>query len=522
MFWAVFFYFVLLSGMTRARTPIRLFSSKLGTSSNSGSSWPQFLVEFRGHQPYMRLDEFIDASATILGNDEMAEQVRCSLITVIPDPLSAHHDPICAYFRFPNADALSKVVERCCLVRSAVDVWGDGNSLEAVHQQALSSGRVDDYFNAQNTSENSWRVNFRRYGRVGDSGLDPKEKRTLLSKFGTLLRSINGKVTLSGAKHKMMILEDWSTFHEDVVISKFSKGKGNSSNSDLDSLYKPSRYLFGIKIAEGPTISSKFEVRYRPYIGTTTMDAISSHLAANAAQTQEGHIVLDPFCGTGSLLISSSFLGGDVIGSDIDADCLGLMNTTEVSCPERSKNANFIRRLKGQVGLEWNQLNESTSSNFMFYGLQQKLISLKACSIEEWLTADDLKDMKFDAIVSDPPFGKREKTLSSTNHNIDGVINTITEDSSFSDFSNGFHEDSTFAITKLMEVASQSLKNDGKLIFWLPTEENLNASEVKSLLHIYERSAGINNLLFQRTKQQIINNSLWRWLCVYKKHEKVI
>ena len=489
-------------------SPLRLFSRKLGTLSNSGA-WPLFLIEFRGHQPYMRLNEFIDASATILGDDVMAERVRSTLINVIPDPLSPYHDPICAYIRFPTAHDLVEVVHRCCLVRSAIEVWGDGDSLEDVHRQALSSGRVNHYFKGQNVSENSWRVNFRRYGRTGDSGLSPEEKRIALSKFGTLLRSINGKVTLSGAKYKLVILEDWSNFHRDVIIKKASEG---NSDAQPDSFFKPNRCLFGIKIAEGPSISSKFEVRRRPYIGTTTMDAISSHLAANAAQTCDDCLVLDPFCGTGSLLISASFLGGNVIGSDIDADCLGLVNRTNADSTERSKNANFRRKIKGQSG-EWSQLNESASSNFEFYGLQQRLVSLVACSIEEWLSRDELTVMEFDAIISDPPFGRRERASLAISH--DSGISA--QDALLGKPINGFHEDSRFATTQLLHVASHRLKVGGKLVFWLPTEASLAASEVESLLHTYTRSIRVSNLLFQRAQKQIINGGVWRWLCVYKK-----
>ena len=458
----------------------------------------------------MRLDEFIDASAAVLGDDKMAEYVRSSLINVIPDPLSPHHDPICAYFEFPSAKDLARVVQRCCLVRSAIDVWGDGKSLEEVHQQALSSGKVNHYFKSKNISENSWRVNFRRFGRIGDSGLDPEEKRNLLSKFDTLLRSINGKVTLSGAKHKLLLLEDWSTFHRDVVIGKFSE---NKADTDLDFFFKPSRYLFGIKIAEGPSISSKFAVRNRPYIGTTTMDAISSHLAANAALTSEGHLILDPFCGTGSLLISASFLGGYVIGSDIDGDCLGVVNRTGIQSTERSKNANFRRKHKGRSDV-WSQLNESASSNFNFYSLQDKLVSLMACNIEDWLTRDELTAMEFDAIISDPPFGKRERTSCTPNDNTNGSNDQVP---SSNDVTNKFNEDSRFAITKILEVANQRLKLGGKLVFWLPTEANLVASDVESLLRDYECSVQCESLQFRRAKQQEINNSVWRWLCVYQK-----
>lgn len=48
------------------------------------------------------------------------------------------------------------------------------------------------------------------------------------------------------------------------------------------------------------------------------MDAQLSLLMANQAKVQNGDIVLDPFVGTGSLLVAAAQLGAYVFGTDID------------------------------------------------------------------------------------------------------------------------------------------------------------------------------------------------------------
>lgn len=48
------------------------------------------------------------------------------------------------------------------------------------------------------------------------------------------------------------------------------------------------------------------------------MDAQLSLLMANQAQVNDGDLVLDPFVGTGSLLVAAAQFGGCVFGSDID------------------------------------------------------------------------------------------------------------------------------------------------------------------------------------------------------------
>lgn len=48
------------------------------------------------------------------------------------------------------------------------------------------------------------------------------------------------------------------------------------------------------------------------------MDAQLSLLMANQAQVKNGSLVLDPFAGTGSLLVAAAQFGGYVYGTDID------------------------------------------------------------------------------------------------------------------------------------------------------------------------------------------------------------
>ena len=131
------------------------------------------------------------------------------------------------------------------------------------------------------------------------------------------------------------------------------------------------RAFFGRVVATGRNYEGAFSVRRRPFIGTTTMDAISAQISANAARivvppVPQSHWqppvqvpalalapalvpepalapapapapaqapaqaparafrVLDPFAGTCSLLLAAANLGAMVSGSDIDADGLGL------------------------------------------------------------------------------------------------------------------------------------------------------------------------------------------------------
>jgi len=113
------------------------------------------------------------------------------------------------------------------------------------------------------------------------------------------------------------------------------------------------------------------------------MDSISAHLTANAALASRDMLVLDPFCGTGSLIIACASLGADVVGADIDGECLGLApDPTALPYLQRSKNVRFRR--KGHVS----QMEENILSNFRFYGLEDRLAARLAADAGRWLEKD--------------------------------------------------------------------------------------------------------------------------------------
>ena len=130
------------------------------------------------------------------------------------------------------------------------------------------------------------------------------------------------------------------------------------------------------------------------------MNALSAHLCANAAHIEAGQMVLDPFCGTGSLLIAAAYLGAEVVGSDIDADCLGRRcihsnpasssassaSSSSPSIIARSKNARFKRK-NGE-----SQLDKSSRDNFVFYNLEHKLLDLIGVDASRWMIGDDDDD----------------------------------------------------------------------------------------------------------------------------------
>jgi tRNA (guanine10-N2)-methyltransferase len=125
----------------------------------------------------------------------------------------------------------------------------------------------------------------------------------------------------------------------------------------------------------GRSAISRFDLKKRKYINTTSMDAELALITANMVQAGPGKLMYDPFVGTGSFPIACSYFGAITTGSDIDGRVV------------RGKAKNNI------------------STSFQQYDIQ-------ACWLDAFisdLTNTPLRlDRWLDGIVCDPPYGIRE------------------------------------------------------------------------------------------------------------------
>jgi tRNA (guanine10-N2)-methyltransferase len=164
---------------------------------------------------------------------------------------------------------------------------------------------------------------------------------------------------------------------------------------------------------------TRFSLPERSFIKKTSMEpAIALHSAVQAL-LGPGRIALDPFCGSGSLLVAGASLGASVIGSDFDRPSM--------------------------VGHD----AHSICSNFRQDGLADRLIGLFRCDFLQ----DNLRTRGpfLDAIVIDPPYGIRERQIA------DDMSPLLT------------------LLIKLYAFAARALKLGGRLVYWLPCGYNMNA-----------------------------------------------
>jgi tRNA (guanine10-N2)-dimethyltransferase len=129
------------------------------------------------------------------------------------------------------------------------------------------------------------------------------------------------------------------------------------------------KFVFGLKIAEiSPKPFTQRRPRKRPFFHPSAMPPKLARCMVNLAKPKAEDLVLDPFCGTASMLIEAGLVGCRVLGLDVKQ-----------------------HMVKGSL------------RNLLHYGVKP----------EGMIVADALKPptIKADCIVTDPPYGRSATTL---------------------------------------------------------------------------------------------------------------
>ena len=271
-------------------------------------------------------------------------------------------------FLWADFDALDDarlVVERSLTVKVALDVWGQcqGDAYEVLLAM-VAEGRKEEL---SERHLESFKFEVHRFG----ASITMPEKLERINRFSAVMAN-HGKVELTVPQRVYWLIEDWG-----LPNPKLGKGQ------------KPLAVYFGRQLgtsAKNSAAVDRYSLQKRKYLGTTSMRPDLSFLAANQAKARKGSLVMDPFVGTGSLMIGCAHFGALAVGSDIDARVLrGTMKSPHVPPGANLDNANVF-------------------DNFRQYGMAQQLCGLviQDSAHSAWRAAPLL-----DAIVCDPPYGVR-------------------------------------------------------------------------------------------------------------------
>jgi tRNA (guanine10-N2)-dimethyltransferase len=78
------------------------------------------------------------------------------------------------------------------------------------------------------------------------------------------------------------------------------------------------KYIAGLKVDLGRDYEKR-KPQYRPYFHPTSMHPKLARAVVNLTRVRLGDTVLDPFCGTGGILIEAGLMGLNAVGWDVDA-----------------------------------------------------------------------------------------------------------------------------------------------------------------------------------------------------------
>jgi len=144
-----------------------------------------------------------------------------------------------------------------------------------------------------------------------------------------------------------------------------TKNKINLTNPDLKILYYSNeKSIISIWNKKNETYYTKcleHHVRYRPYFSPISIHPRIARSMVNLSNCSIGNTIIDPFCGTGGILIEIANMKIKAIGIDI-----------------------------------LNKMAEYSKGNLKHYNLKAKIIKGDI---------ENLENYNFDAIVTDPPYG---------------------------------------------------------------------------------------------------------------------
>lgn len=187
-----------------------------------------------------------------------------------------------------------------------------------------------------------------------------------------------------------------------------------------------------------------FTLKRRKYLGTTSMESEISFFSVNQGLVKNGSLVLDPFVGTGSLIVSAAYFGAKTFGCDIDS-----------------------KVLQGKD-------NKNIYDNFKQYNLESNLFDLIRL---DYSNQAFRHTPIFDAIITDPPYGiragaKKVGSKSKLTRKETGHTRNPEDEPQCIPYSVGE------VLTDLLDFSARNLVKGGRLVFWLPSTRDFKESDI--------------------------------------------
>ncbi|GAV52825.1 hypothetical protein ZYGR_0AI01070 [Zygosaccharomyces rouxii] len=323
----------------------------------------------------------------------------------------------------PDDTQASNWIKRSVLSKAIYEYWGEGKDLTELHESIKSQPFHEHY--KQLYRQDSFKFEFETYR--GSTRANRVEQIETFAYLG-----LQGKIDMKKPDQIYAIVEEYRPISENV---------GSTT---------PEKMFFGRLVQRSDRHAMEiYDLKKRPYKGTTSFEAELSLVSANIAQVKPGSLMYDPFAGTGSFLSAGGHYGALVLGSDIDG-----------------------RMIRGKGAAH------DITSNFKYYGESFQFLDVLTMDF----THNSIRsNLKFDTILCDPPYGIREgiKVLGAK----DPEKYVGKEEVELHGKKSFLHRDYIPAkkpysldnlLDDLLQYASERLTIGGRLAFWMPTANDEN------------------------------------------------
>ncbi|KAH8872938.1 hypothetical protein KSF78_0007834 [Schistosoma japonicum] len=375
-------------------------------------------------------------------------------------------------------EAVLSIIKRSVLIKSVFHLWCESSTLPELVEQVriLPDELVDPYLNGPGT--------FKIVLSSAHKKLKQEDKVPIIEAILTGHKRVDAQVSLSSPHHQINILLEYTP-----------KNLGKNTVSSGGQLC---RLMYGRLIGSSirKNIMNNYRLSERTHLGNTTMNVTLAAIMANVGLCREFSFVWDPFIGTGSTVIAASIWGSFGGGSDIDYSVLHGIGMSPKAGQER-------------------RCGETLRSNYEQYKLESRYFDVMIAdvvSLNRFLRIPH--DGLFDAIITDPPYGFRERSCKVADQPLERKPTLVTRDrlaeimgvmNINNEYLNGnkneseedslvlvphdlphFPHKEVYPVNKiykdLLDLAANLLLPKGRLVFWMPVLRS-EFSGVKSLPH---------------------------------------
>ncbi|KAI8421215.1 hypothetical protein MSG28_008278 [Choristoneura fumiferana] len=342
----------------------------------------------------------------------------------------------------PSEECVKKLASRSILLKNCIELWSRAKSESQLHQNLKL---------ALENKSNQWIISDGKENGNSDGDICPSSlivacrpvEKSFKVEVETFCKHFSMKEKVEKIeKFEYLAFEGPVKLKNPDTMLSYIEFYGLDPNNVPE---QPEDLFFGRWVADGQRDLIQFHsLKKRQFIGNTSMDAQLALIMANQAQVRGGDMVLDPFVGSGSLLVAAAHFGAYVYGSDIDYMML------------------HAKTRPTRVGQKVRAKEESIRGNMQQYGTRSKYLNVIVSdfSLPMWR-----EDLRFDAIITDPPYGVREPT---EKIGIDKDNYTLTEEHLLNHVPAKVDYGLVHIYRDLLNFAAKHLEIGRRLLCWYP------------------------------------------------------